>query len=635
MKIFPCAGKIPLIKNWQQEATNDPEKINLWSNLFRDRLTCWGIPTGNINDLLVLDVDAKDGGLETLKTLQFPETNAQRTPSGGIHFLFSYPKDGKRYGNRTKFIKGCDIRGEGGYICHYRLEGRPTASPPHWLSEAALKADPPPPGASIKVSPDIASQVIQNSLEAIRDASEGTSNDVLNKESFRVGQFVASGSVTREYAEAALLRAALERGKPLYEAKATIASGLLGGSQKPLSSPFGASEPVVLIALPAPPTITRYAPQVFSRADFMNTSRLRQPQLFENWSTQDIHITTADGGTGKSTMKLFEAICLALGERFLGFRCIQPGKTLFITGEDSALKLAAIIGQILRQMGLLEDPQYNDEVQTVLDSVLVKKDADLCLIVKDKATGFLQPNGDALRKLKEAIDDIKPKMIVFDPISSFWGSESALNDMNKAVIKVMSELAEYSGACIEMINHMGKQSSNAKDMSQFAGRGGTGLPSNSRVCRTLRTVFPDEYLEMTGESLGDKQSAMACMVNKFTDGSPLYNKQFLILRDGYLFSRKQLTDAKAKEVENSLSDIERIFQFVKECRQADKFPTVKALSAHFINCGNPIKKASIDRALATLAFTGHMGELVKTVENPDQTSKDKVYVITDTDGKET
>lgn len=636
-KVFPCgSNKIPLIKGWQLESSSDPEKLQIWANLFRGKMAFWGLPTGHTNDILALDVDVKgDNGFETLKTMHVPATLSQRTPSGGGHFLYRYPKDGKTYGNRVKFMPGLDTRGEGGYVCVYGFDSTPIADPPNWLLQQAPPQLALAPGASIKVAPEIAARIIEVSLENIRNASEGESNNVLNIESFKVGQLVASGSITMEYAEAALFRAALERGKPQYEAKATIASGLNGGSKKPLASPFGTTAPVAPFGIPAPPVVTRWTPQKFTRADLESTHHLRRPQLFEHWSTQDIHITTADGGTGKSTMKLYESICLALGERFLGFRCLTPGRTLYVTGEDTAEKLGAMIGQILKQMGLLEDPEYNDKVQLVLDSIIIKKDADLCLIVKDRATGFLHPNLDALRKLYEAVDDFKPKMIVLDPISSFWGSESALNDMNKAVIKFVSQLAEYSGACVEMINHAGKVSSASKDMSQFAGRGGTGLPSNARVCRTLRTVLEDEYTELTGGlTLGDKQSAILCRVNKFTDGSPLYNKDFLILRDGYLFMRKPMTDQKIKEAQDKLTDIERVFAYIKECRQSDKYPSLRAIVGHFQSSGDKISTDRVKNTMELLAMSGHMGELVKVVENPDQTSNDKVYVITDMDGKE-
>lgn len=581
----------------------------------------------------MLDVDVKGGGLETAKTLEIPPTLSQRTISGGIHYFYRYPTDGKTYGNKVKFLPGLDVRGEGGYVMYYGADNTAIANPPHWLLEH-FKAAPQVAGDStVRVSAEIAMGVIQKSLDAVRDAAEGESNNVLNVESFRLGQLVASQSITREYAEAALYRAAIDRGKPPYEAQATIRSGLDGGGRKTLTAPFQGA-PVGNFPIPDPPAAAgRYTPSQFTRDDLLNTSRLRRPQLFEHWSTADIHITTADGGTGKTTLKLFEAICLALGERFLGFPCITPGKTLFITGEDSAPKLGAMIGQIVRQMGFFNDAVHNDKINTILSSVIVKKDADLCIISKNKI-GFLQPDALAMTKLLEAVDDHQPKMIVFDPISCFWGSEMALNDMNKAVTKFMSELAERSGACVEMINHMGKQASANKDMSQFAGRGGSGLPSNARVSRVLRQVSDEEYTDLTNEVLSEKQSAMLCNVNKFTDGSPLYNKQFLILRDGFLFSRKALTDTKAREAERQLTDQERVFSFIKEARAANKYASVNVCVAHFMTCGNPLPGEAVKRALNLLVFQGHMGEKLKIVENPDQTQKDKVFVITDIRGVE-
>ncbi len=439
-KIFPARGKIPIKKGWQTEASADPEVHKMWSDLYRGQFDSWCIPTGPINDLLVLDVDMKGNGYETLKGKELPATMWQRTPSGGAHYLFKYPQDGRRYGNRTKFEPGLDLRGDGGYIIFYGGAECARAEPPTWVREAAQARELPQTTDqqdAYKVAPEIASQTIQKSLDAIREAPPGERNNVLNREAFKVGQLVKSGSITREYAEAALYRAASDAGLQGYEVMATVESGLAGGSKKPLTSPFG--DPKTLYPMPGMDQ-PRWTPIYFTHEDLLNTSKLRRPQLFENWSTEDIHITTADGGTGKTTMKLFEAVCLALGERFLGFQCIQPGKTLFITGEDTDKKLGAIIGQILRQMGLLEDPAYNDKVRTVLDSIAVKKDANLCLIVKDPKTGFLRQNPHALENVMQAVSDIKPKMIVFDPISSFWGSESALNDMAKAVIKFMSEL---------------------------------------------------------------------------------------------------------------------------------------------------------------------------------------------------
>ena len=96
-KIFPACvtadrRKIPLIKDWQNLASNDPNQIKLWQELYRERITHWAIPTGRINDLLVLDIDVKPtfNGWKSVKDrgLIIPETMSQKTMNGGSHFLF-------------------------------------------------------------------------------------------------------------------------------------------------------------------------------------------------------------------------------------------------------------------------------------------------------------------------------------------------------------------------------------------------------------------------------------------------------------------------------------------------------------------------------------------------------------------
>lgn len=646
-KVFPATlingQKVPLFKGWREAATTDENQIKQWSEQFRERLTFFGLPCGPINNILVLDVDVKKAnGFDALKNLghQIPTTLTQRTPSGGYHFIFKFDP-ARDTGNKVGFIPGCDIRSTGGWIAFYGfINNVPVADAPEWLYKEASKVVVDQVlVANVRLAPEIAQKIFYDALENIRHAPEGESNNVLNIEAYKVGQLVASEALTRQFAEVELFKAAKERGKPDYEAKATITSGLDGGAKHPLTTPFGADAPAASFAiptLPAPPDLpTRWTPRYLTRTDLLNTSKLRKPQLFRDWSTEDISITTADGGTGKTTLKLYEAVCLALGDRFLGFDNCQRGRTLFITGEDSEAKLAAILGAIMKQMGLFEPGAENEaKVDTVLASVLIKKDADLCLIAKDKGTQFLRPNEHAMGSLLQACEDIKPKMVVLDPISSFWGSEAALNDMNKAVTRFASEIVDKVHCNFEMINHMGKSSSAQKDMSQFAGRGGSGLPSNSRVSRVLRSLGSEEYQDMTGQPLPEGQSAMLCNVNKFSDGSPLMNVPFVILRVGYLFSRITLSPQKARELEKEMDDKERVFTYIKACRTAGKYPTRSVVTGHFMNGPGPMSAERIKRAVNLAVFEGHMGEKVMEIDNPNLTIRDKALIITDMDEKE-
>lgn len=641
-RIFPITlthdgRKVPVKGfKWQEQCTSNQLVINSWPSIY-PQMKYYGVPTGTVNRLLVLDVDVKGNGLETVKKYHIPLTMSQTTLSGGKHYLFNYPDDGKVYGNRVGFDDGLDIRGQGGYIAYYGTDNTPIADAPDWLLEQALNTKDSTPvdfDSIVQVTPEIVNAVLEDACEKIREAPEGESNNVLNAQAYRVGQLLASGSIERERAYNELYKAAKDRGKPDYEAQATINSGLKGGSHRPITSPFGAEKPQLLVPPMEEDKPERWTPRFFQIRDLTNISKLRKPQLFKDWSTEDIAITTADGGTGKTTLKLVEAVQLALGEPFLGFECKQEGRTLFITGEDTAEKLGAMIGVILKQMGLMDGtPENQAKVKKVLNNVVVKKDSDLCLIAKGNQ-GFIVPNYEALSKVMEAVEDLRPKLIVFDPIASFWGSESALNDMSKAVAKFMSELVEQSNACVEMINHMGKQSSNNKDMSQFAGRGGTGLPSHSRVSRVLRPIFEDEFLELTGMPLDEDRSAIMCNVNKFSDGSPLYNKPFLIVRNGYLFERVTLTEQKVKEENEKQSDNERIFTFIKNERNKNKYPNKKVIEGVFAAASEKISKDRVGRTLSLLSYEGHMGEKIREVDNPDMLTGGKVYVVTDLEGRE-
>jgi hypothetical protein len=78
-----------------------------------------GIVTGEISNLIVLDVDPKHGGDASLQRLEhrfrpLPATVEAVTGGGGRHFYFAHPGGLAR--NRAGLAQGIDLRGDGGYI---------------------------------------------------------------------------------------------------------------------------------------------------------------------------------------------------------------------------------------------------------------------------------------------------------------------------------------------------------------------------------------------------------------------------------------------------------------------------------------------------------------------------------------
>ncbi|MDP8974102.1 MAG: bifunctional DNA primase/polymerase [Actinomycetota bacterium] len=119
--VFPCepGGKRPLTYNGFFDATTDIGRVKDWWDRWPDANV--GVPTGKGSGLLVLDVDPRDGGPESLAALErengpLPETARARTGGGGVHVFFRYPAE-KEVRNSAGWLgPGLDVRGEGGYV---------------------------------------------------------------------------------------------------------------------------------------------------------------------------------------------------------------------------------------------------------------------------------------------------------------------------------------------------------------------------------------------------------------------------------------------------------------------------------------------------------------------------------------
>lgn len=142
-------GKHPLVADWQSQATADPRAVEHF--FARWPMANYGIATGAASGVDVVDVDPdKCGSLEAVAAAAgepLPRTPVVKTGSGGYHVYLGHA-DGQR--NRSAFIPGVDVRGDGGYVvgpgCSHK-SGRPyelvvdapAARAPERLAEAMLR----------------------------------------------------------------------------------------------------------------------------------------------------------------------------------------------------------------------------------------------------------------------------------------------------------------------------------------------------------------------------------------------------------------------------------------------------------------------------------------------------------------
>jgi putative DNA primase/helicase len=123
---YPCgngngnAGKHPRTLHGVKDATVDPITVQRWQEMYGHDVN-WAVATGAVSEIVVVDVDARTGGIESLATwtgenhVAAPTLTAI-TGGGGFHHFFKYPHDGVVLANRTGFLQGVDFKSDGGYV---------------------------------------------------------------------------------------------------------------------------------------------------------------------------------------------------------------------------------------------------------------------------------------------------------------------------------------------------------------------------------------------------------------------------------------------------------------------------------------------------------------------------------------
>lgn len=141
-------GKAPLTSHGFKDASSDQRQIKAWERAYPG---CnWGMPTGEVSGLVVIDLDAKNGNdgfpewYELLSRHGFSETREVFTPSGGMHIYYRQPEGVKLKSTAGEIGKGIDTRAEGGYVVvppssidgsayEWVCRDTPIAALPDWL----------------------------------------------------------------------------------------------------------------------------------------------------------------------------------------------------------------------------------------------------------------------------------------------------------------------------------------------------------------------------------------------------------------------------------------------------------------------------------------------------------------------
>lgn len=444
-KVFPIQAGAkfpPLIKDWPTLATSDEATIQSW-------WTQW--PEANIGihtaGLLVVDVDPKKGGDESLKQLEkdhvLAETLTTITPTGGRHLYFKLAEDTSGVANSVERLgKGLDVRSSNGYVLapgstvpagRYRFAGESGLSAaPASLVAAAGTA--PESRTHTEPVPDAPEEVIVRAIEYLRGAERSVRGAGGDQAAYRVACSLRDLGLSEPQTAELMRSEAWDYGcgwregrledKPIRSAYRYAQND--AGSVLATAGDFPVYEKPVVAARSAVKVqrLSEYAGQQAKRPGYIVKGLLYRKSYVNLFGAP---------GEGKTFVALDLAYHIAAGAEWMGKK-VRGGLVVYLPFEGKG-------GLVTRAQALRQ--RYGND--------------DIPLYVADALYNFRQKDGrQAFGELIAGLPE-KPSLIVIDTFAHalMGGDENSAQDVG-AFNNAVAALIESTGACVMIVHHTGK-----------------------------------------------------------------------------------------------------------------------------------------------------------------------------------
>jgi RecA-family ATPase len=594
LKVFPITPgqkSPPLIKGWHKQATTDEAQIREW-------WTCY--PTNsNVGvhaaGLLIVDVDPKKGGAESLKALEkeipLAETYTVSTPSGGEHRYFSLPQGVEIANGVDSLGPGLDIRTTGGYVV---AEGSKTEKGEYTVVKATeiVEADPrliarcraaKPKQEHQKDAPPIATDhdlAVARAKEALADypaATEGRGGDhrtysaVCKARDFGVPKGRAAEALQDWNA-----RCTPPWGADELEVKIENAYQYAQGQQ-------GSMSPEGMFNEIPPEEQRQQEEQPEKPLKLFDLARTRIGDIFtaeppapkfivQGYLPAAVGQENAIGGAGKTTRQMVEGINIILGKPLWGrYPVLCSGSVVIVTKEDSADIFKYRLHHVARAMGL-----------TPAERKLVSKHFHL-IDLSGKVGGRLvevDPNGnlqatDLAERIYTTFRQEGVVLVGFDPWNLFSPGERFVNDAEASLMAAGADISSNLKCAVRYTGHVSKMVGRQGIIDAHSGRGGAAMGDNARFVMSYVQHDPrgedKEWSPPAGTELAVREGRLYRVHVTKMSYAPRPLEPLWIERQGFDFIPRE--GAPQTKAEKQRAEGERVKLFAQQGLQTQPEPT--------------------------------------------------------------
>ena len=535
------AGKHPRTANGCLDATILPDQIEAWWEQWPDANI--GIATGDVSNLVVVDVDVVKGGESKELLIDGLDPVIFSTPKvktgAGLHFYYRVPAGAAIKNSASRLGKSIDVRGDGGYVIAPPSKHKSGKEyeflnahldilefPAEWLNklnQPIINSNSPNGNGSSNGSSSFVVLPSYPSVIVPEKIDQGARNNELTR---LAGVMRRSG-----FSEDAIFSALSSENqricKPPLDDKELHQIARSIGSRAPHDVLNNVVDGVGTVGVDIENTL-----QASYYKDFKNQSFLPKEILAFHIGKGDVAMLSGATNAGKSTLFRNVLMCMAAGKAFMPFYDGQrPVKTIYFDLETDAEDLH-------------RDTSIMDQVFTKAEIALLGD--NLIVVPKGLLNGDLFQFNTHEDWINFVIKENGCEFVIVDNVSAAFDlrDENSGSEVTKKVMKPLGKLAMQGHCGVAFCHHFGKAKMElTDDVGVHAGRGSSSFGNLSR------TVF-----NMFGNVSKGELVTVECSKRK-TDGGQSYREVFRLEADRWFHATKIVATPKKKDCLEEVVDL--------------------------------------------------------------------------------
>ncbi|MDA0653747.1 MAG: AAA family ATPase [Proteobacteria bacterium] len=218
----------------------------------------------------------------------------------------------------------------------------------------------------------------------------------------------------------------------------------------------------------------------------------------------------ADGGVGKTALRIAQLLSLACGRSLVGDHVFQRCRVLFLSLEDDEKEVRRRIRAAQLHHGVTPE-----EIRGWFYYATVNRDTGKLMALDERGRPARSVMAD---KVESTIVERQIDVLCFDPFIKSHGLEENSNNEMDLVMQLLTEFAARHNAAIDIPHHVNKGPAEAGNANR--GRGASAVKDAARLVFTL-TQMASEEAESFGISEAERRSLVRMDSGKVNIAPPL------------------------------------------------------------------------------------------------------------------